>query len=191
MHAVEPVGQAIGSCGLFEWAFGPRNPMKNWSSRIGGADPLGRGRPPRRPAGAPQDADVVVWAAGRGRLARTRGSAPPAPRVWFFDPVHLLQSFLPSDSSDANQKRAGAHQHDRTWFRAGGGRIDYECLGPPRPVYIFQEENSAEIEVSVRRRGQQVQIVLHPRRNRIRASRKHVPDVVLKIDLILGGVSRL
>src|ERR1035438_1854866 len=41
------VGQAIALCGLFEWAFGPRNPMKNWSSRIGGADPLVRGRRPR------------------------------------------------------------------------------------------------------------------------------------------------
>jgi hypothetical protein len=24
------VGQPIAFCRLFEWAFGPRNPMKNW-----------------------------------------------------------------------------------------------------------------------------------------------------------------
>src|ERR1017187_3583080 len=78
MHAVEPVGQAIGSCGLFEWAFGPRNPMKNWSSRIGGADPLVRGRRPRRPAGAPQDADVVVSCGTRGSPADP-GGRPPGP----------------------------------------------------------------------------------------------------------------
>src|ERR1017187_7193009 len=57
--------------------------MKNWSSRIGGADPLVRGRRPRRPAGAPQDADVVVSAAGPG------GPPHQAPRVWFFDSVGM------------------------------------------------------------------------------------------------------
>src|SRR5450759_4070447 len=96
-----------------------------------------------------------------------------------------LLPFLSSDPSDANQKRAGAHQHDRAGFRAGGGRIDYKCLCPPPPAYIFQEENFAKIEVIVRRSSQQVQIVLHAARNGIRASREHVPDVVLKIDLIL------
>src|ERR1035438_1046869 len=40
----------------------------------GGADPLVRGRRPRRPA------DFSVAAAGRGRPARTRLSAPPTPR---------------------------------------------------------------------------------------------------------------
>src|ERR1019366_4029139 len=43
----------------------------------GGADPLVRGRRPRRPAGALHDASIVGPAAGRGRPARTRGSAPP------------------------------------------------------------------------------------------------------------------
>src|ERR1035441_8360160 len=69
--------------GLFEWAFGPRHPMKNWSSRIGGADPLVRAGRPRRPAGAPQDADVVVSA------ARPGGPPHQAPRVWFFDSVGM------------------------------------------------------------------------------------------------------
>src|ERR1035438_5148546 len=47
----------------------------------GGADPLVRGRRPRRPARALQDADVVVLAAGRGRPARTGGSALPGNRI--------------------------------------------------------------------------------------------------------------
>src|ERR1035438_7754100 len=46
---------------------------------VGGADPLVRGRRPRRPAHTWQGADIVAPAAGRGRLARTRGSAPPLP----------------------------------------------------------------------------------------------------------------
>src|ERR1035441_8435524 len=59
--------------------------MKDWPStdyEFGGADPLVRGRRPRRPAGALQDADVVP-AAGRGRPARSRGSAPPSNGVVF------------------------------------------------------------------------------------------------------------
>src|ERR1022692_706097 len=97
------VGQAIALCGLFEWAFGPRNPMKNWSSRIGGADPLVRGRRPRWPAGAPQDADVVVSAAGQGRPARTRGSAPPGPEGVVFRPC---QSFPHHELSTDDTRRS-------------------------------------------------------------------------------------
>src|ERR1022692_3012819 len=43
----------------------------------------GGGRRPRRPAGAPPDADIVVPAAGRGGPPRTRGSAPPFPEGGF------------------------------------------------------------------------------------------------------------
>jgi len=31
------VGQTIVLCRLFEWAFGPRNPMKNWDHGEGGS----------------------------------------------------------------------------------------------------------------------------------------------------------
>src|ERR1035438_1968799 len=48
---------------------------------FGGADPLVRGRRPRRPAHTWQGADIVVPPAGRARPARTRGSAPPVPPV--------------------------------------------------------------------------------------------------------------
>ena len=41
-----------------------------------GADPLVCGRRPRRPARAWQSAGTTVPAAGRGRPAQTRGSAP-------------------------------------------------------------------------------------------------------------------
>src|ERR1035438_3032490 len=41
-----------------------------------GAVPLAGDRRPRRPALALQDADIVAPAAGRGRPAQTRGSAP-------------------------------------------------------------------------------------------------------------------
>src|ERR1017187_1431043 len=41
-----------------------------------GAVPLDCGRRPRRPACALQAADIVAPAAGRGRPAQTRGSAP-------------------------------------------------------------------------------------------------------------------
>src|ERR1035438_8583216 len=51
---------------------------------------------PRRPAGAPQDADVVVSAAGRGRPARTRGSAPPGPEGVVFRPCLSDRNSNPS-----------------------------------------------------------------------------------------------
>src|ERR1022692_1626089 len=46
------------------------------SALIVGRPPPVRGRRPRRPARALHDADPIVPAAGRGRPARTRGSAP-------------------------------------------------------------------------------------------------------------------
>src|ERR1035441_10150370 len=73
-----PVGQASG---LFEWAFGPRNPMKNWSSRIGGADPLVRAGRPRRPAGPPPAASVLAAAAGTGGRAHPRPRRAAGPTV--------------------------------------------------------------------------------------------------------------
>src|SRR5664279_5560208 len=60
----------------------------------GGADPLVRGRRPRRPAGTLQDADVAVAAAGRGRPARTRGSAPPKQRGGFSALSSLTKGWL-------------------------------------------------------------------------------------------------
>src|ERR1035441_3192188 len=54
---------------------------------LGGADPLVRGRRPRRPAGTLQGADIVGPAAGRGRPARTRGSAPPFVQNGLRDPT--------------------------------------------------------------------------------------------------------
>src|ERR1035438_1829272 len=58
----------------------PHTFLRNGQSDLfGGADPLVRGRRPRRPAHALQGADIVVPAPGRGRPARTRGSAPPLP----------------------------------------------------------------------------------------------------------------
>jgi hypothetical protein len=35
------VGQTIVLCRLFEWAFGPRNPMKNWDHGKGGSGEVG------------------------------------------------------------------------------------------------------------------------------------------------------
>jgi hypothetical protein len=35
------VGQTIALRGLFEWAFGPRNPMKNWDHGKGGSGEVG------------------------------------------------------------------------------------------------------------------------------------------------------
>src|SRR5450631_3993707 len=61
-------------------------PSATWFSQahgtgIGGADPLVRGRRPRRPTGTVQDVGIVEPAAGRGRPGPegtpTSGSAPP------------------------------------------------------------------------------------------------------------------
>ena len=61
--------------------------MKNWSSRIGGADPLVRGR---RPVGllAPRKM-LMSLCRLRDEASRADQGVRPAepPRVWFFDPV--------------------------------------------------------------------------------------------------------
>src|ERR1019366_3041139 len=61
------------------------------------------GRRPRRPAGALQDADVVVPAAGRGRPGPegtpTRGSAPPTGFLRHCPPPAYCRFPLPSSLS--------------------------------------------------------------------------------------------
>src|ERR1035441_6904174 len=71
----------------------------------GGADPLVRGRRPRRPAGALHGADIVGPAAGRGRPARTRGSAPPSGQ----------SASPPSFSWDFAGRRPIQTDHKRRW----------------------------------------------------------------------------
>ena len=63
------VGQAVAQCHLVL-------PATDSRPRWWGGPPV-RGRRPRRPARALQDAEIVAPDAGRGRPARTRGSAPP------------------------------------------------------------------------------------------------------------------
>src|ERR1017187_8126393 len=78
-------------------------------ARIGGADPLVRGRRPRRPACTLHVADHVVQAAGRGRPGPegtpTGGSAPPMPASQY-----QLAIASSSNSSAASQ---GALAYDR------------------------------------------------------------------------------
>src|ERR1039457_5701924 len=77
--------------------------MKNWSSRIGGADPLVRGRRPRWPDGAPPDADVVVAAAGQRGPPAARGAAPPGAAGVVFRPC---QSFPHHELSTDDTRRS-------------------------------------------------------------------------------------
>src|ERR1017187_1329593 len=65
-------------------------PCNGKSAFVGGADPLVRGRRPRRPVRTLQDADALFPAAGRGRLARTRGSAPPLTSISVSSSYHLI-----------------------------------------------------------------------------------------------------
>jgi len=57
-----------------------------------GADPPVRGRRPRRPARVVEEADTAAPAAGRGRPARTRGSAPPGHPI----PVQSIRGLAPA-----------------------------------------------------------------------------------------------
>src|ERR1035438_936553 len=70
----------------------------------GGADPLVRGRRPRRPAHVRQDADVVGPAAGRGRPARTRGSASPFPEGGFSPLSHTTRWPVTALCADAAKR---------------------------------------------------------------------------------------
>src|SRR5450759_4379991 len=108
MSAVERTAAHGGQLGKLEpglWPAGGGNqPPRRLSTQChsfflvpstcinGGAVPLDRGRRPRRPACALQAADPVVPAAGRGRPARTGGSAPqltqhsdPGKNEWHWD----------------------------------------------------------------------------------------------------------
>ena len=109
----------------------------------GGADPLVRGRRPRRPACADPDA-------GRGRPGPegtpTRRSAPPAALALF------LALWLPMDLHELRLRRRDTLAHDdevRTWmtavrrFAAGGERVDaFVFSGTPRGFHQWGVEGA-------------------------------------------------